>query len=1375
MQRVRWLVSVAMRRRFTPIVWMGLMMLVGILGWPWTVRGIEPEGREVMYLYPGGPLVGKFTADEQKLGIQVLALTDEKIEKNELNLSSCRLIVIVGIRELNNKNAFKDFFASLKKQQPKLRIVVDARAYAFLEQNLPDLIASGALEKNTQIEKYSGFEAMSDENQRRLLGYLAITYLGRPGTIEQPEKYENRWFYHPDHPGTFGSLKEFLQWAQEHGKNLNAPRALVETNIGHILWMNQKIIDALVRESEKRGLLAVAMNTIEEPYEKVMREFKPDVLLLLTGKSGRIEFYADLGAPRLQPMFLMGESIDQWQSSENVDKKKDPTAARMGMMLVTRESQGVIEPRVVAGPLETNRDFSKPNIPIPARLERFVSRAMAYVRLAKKVNAEKKIAIQYLGPPDKGEMLAGTPDSLMAESVLELLKRMKAEGYGIEVLPRNPQELIEWMIHHGRQILSAAPKDLDSLARSGLAALVPVETYQRWFEAKVPKQQQAAVVKDWGAAPGKFMVWRDDRGKQFFVIPKIDLGNVILVPKQFPEIEDMLGQDVREALLARIKNDPYGVVPSHNELAANFWIEESFKADALLVWGFLIMDYTLPRKMIGLRDSDWPDILMGDMPNFRPWPVSELHWSLPARRRTSSVLLDHLTAPDTAAGLSDELLNLSNDILKWDSLPEGALESRFRASITRQVREAHLDRDLHFDLKNDHILTAAEVQRVLGYLNDIQHEKINTEYHVFGQPPPDNQMIPTVANCLSGRFLEGLAEVIQIPPGKKRLGSERKNFLRQKAEQVLEGIFRKKLSMAEAVTAAGGNLGARGLPEKLAEGIRTAQQLYEGFSKTTQEIENTLLALNGRFVPPGPGNLPERNPSVVPTGRNLYVMNPEEIPSRPSWELGKQLVDQLLAEQRKIDGRVPAKIGLSLDFRSTMMDYGVMESQILYLIGARPVWDASNRVVDVEIIPAKELGRPRIDVFIETYDYYTDYLESRLRLWDKAIRLVSALDEPGNNLFKNRARISKELQSDGVPAARAEILSNARIFAMAPEQVSFIHFLLLEKTGDWDSRRELVDVYLAERDYAYTEGSWGEKTPQVYRRQLQGTDVVLKNITRGGPLGGAWYNGGNLSLVIKELTGKDPDYFIADLRNPGEEQMVRAEDLLQRDFRATLLNRAWIEGMIKENYAGAQQIAGLVFSTLGWKINRNNSIPDDVWQAVVDIYLRDKLDLKIRDWFEEKNPYAFQGMTENLLEAVRKEYWRPDEATLMAIATAYAESVVRHGLRENGEVNEKLVAFLGRTMSAPGSESTSGQSAKELLEQFRQRLATELPMQLKGSAPTQEVTGQKLQATESERDASQPSHSVWSIVIIASLLILLLAIGLWKKTGAFRHGKRRSD
>ncbi|HCO22377.1 MAG TPA: cobalamin biosynthesis protein CobN, partial [Gimesia maris] len=157
-----------------------------------------------------------------------------------------------------------------------------------------------------------------------------------------------------------------------------------------------------------------------------------------------------------------------------------------------------------------------------------------------------------------------------------------------------------------------------------------------------------------------------------------------------------------------------------------------------------------------------------------------------------------------------------------------------------------------------------------------------------------------------------------------------------------------------------------------------------------------------------------------------------------------------------------------------------------------------------------------------------------------------------------------------------------------------------------------------------------------------------------------WYKGGSLSLAIKHLTGKEPEWFFSDVRDPDQASMVNAEDALRKDYRVRLFNRKWIEGMMKEGYAGADQIAVHVSNTMGWKIMRENSVTDETWNEIVDIYIRDKRNLNIRKWFESENPFAYQEVTEILLESARKEYWKPSPETLQEVATEYAKSVARH-------------------------------------------------------------------------------------------------------------------
>lgn len=45
-------------------------------------------------------------------------------------------------------------------------------------------------------------------------------------------------------------------------------------------------------------------------------------------------------------------------------------------------------------------------------------------------------------------------------------------------------------------------------------------------------------------------------------------------------------------------------------------------------------------------------------------------------------------------------------------------------------------------------------------------------------------------------------------------------------------------------------------------------------------------ALNGEYTEPGPGGDPIRNPSVLPTGKNIHALDPQSIPtavSAPAW------------------------------------------------------------------------------------------------------------------------------------------------------------------------------------------------------------------------------------------------------------------------------------------------------------------------------------------------------------------------------------------------------------------------------------------------------------------------------------------------------------
>jgi cobalamin biosynthesis Mg chelatase CobN len=157
----------------------------------------------------------------------------------------------------------------------------------------------------------------------------------------------------------------------------------------------------------------------------------------------------------------------------------------MGMMIATREGQGFIEPRVVAGSLVASSDFSQPMVPIPDRLERFVARAAAYARLAKKPNQDKKIAVQYLGPPEKLEIATAYVQSVVryghreSGEVNEKLELFLARTLLAPALDSRAGQTAKALLEQYRQ------KTASEMAAPKLAAL-PVQYQPKAKESAIP-------------------------------------------------------------------------------------------------------------------------------------------------------------------------------------------------------------------------------------------------------------------------------------------------------------------------------------------------------------------------------------------------------------------------------------------------------------------------------------------------------------------------------------------------------------------------------------------------------------------------------------------------------------------------------------------------------------------------------------------------------------------------------------------------------------------------------------------------------------------------------------------------------------------------
>ncbi len=101
------------------------------------------------------------------------------------------------------------------------------------------------------------------------------------------------------------------------------------------------------------------------------------------------------------------------------------------------------------------------------------------------------------------------------------------------------------------------------------------------------------------------------------------------------------------------------LVPPHHYLAFYLWLRREFAAcmrsahlgkHGNLEW--------LPGKSTGLSADCTPDAILGPVPHLYPFIVNDPGEGIQAKRRTSAVIIDHLTPPMTRAELHDDLARM---------------------------------------------------------------------------------------------------------------------------------------------------------------------------------------------------------------------------------------------------------------------------------------------------------------------------------------------------------------------------------------------------------------------------------------------------------------------------------------------------------------------------------------------------------------------------------------------------------------------------------------------------------------------------------------------------------------------------------------------
>ncbi|MEX0429099.1 cobaltochelatase subunit CobN [Nocardioides sp. DS6] len=952
-----------------------------------------------------------------------------------------------------------------------------------------------------------------------------------------------------------------------------------------------------------------------------------------------VERIAALGIPVLQGLSLTS-SRAEWEASDD------------GVTPIDSASQVAIpefDGRIITVPFsfkEIDEDGLPRYVADAERCTRLARLAVNHARLRRVPNAEKRIALMLSAYPTKHARIGNAVGLDTPVSAVRLLRRLRDEGYdvgdGFGVLDLEDEtEAGDRLIH---ALIAAGGQDEDWLTSGQLTdahVRVPADDYRAWT-ADLPATLRDQIVAAWGEAPGRLFVnAAPDSGEKEIVLACLQAGNVALMiqpPRGFGENP------------VAIYHDP-DLAPSHHYLAAYRWVEQGFKAHAVVHLGKHGSMEWLPGKNAALSAACATDAVIGSLPLVYPFLVNDPGEGAQAKRRAHAVIVDHLVPPMARAesygdiARLEQLLDEHANIASMDPAKLPAI----RGEIWQLMRSAEMHRDLGLDDRPEDDDFDDFLLHVDGWLCEIKDAQIRDGLHVLGGAPVGEARVNLVLAILRAAQVWG-GQDHAVPGLRTALGltSEQAttevDVVEAEARALVEAMEKADWDPAEVTR-------LHHDPEVQTVLRFAATEVVPRLARTTDELDAVLTALAGGFVRPGPSGSPLRGlVNVLPTGRNFYTVDPRAVPSRLAWQTGQAMAESLVQRYLDETGTHPTSVGLSVWGTSAMRTSGDDIAEVLALLGVRPVWDeASRRVRDLAVVPLAELGRPRIDVTVRISGFFRDAFPHVVAMLDDAVRLVAALDEP-DSLNYVRAHTRTDLAEHG-----DERRATTRIFGSKPGSYG-AGILQAVESGSWRDDADLAEVYTAWGGFAYGRGLEGAPAADDMRANYRRIKVAAKNVdTREHDIADSddyfQYHGGMVATV-RALTGEDPKAYVGDSTSPDAVRTRTLGEETARVFRARVVNPRWIAAMRRHGYKGAFELAATVDYLFGL----------DATAGVVHDWMYDKLaheyvlDQETNEFLRRSNPWALRGIVERLHEAAERGLWaEPDAETLAALQQAYLD------------------------------------------------------------------------------------------------------------------------
>lgn len=1076
--------------------------------------------------------------------------------------------------------------------------------------------------------------AGSEENLSALISCLVDRYADGPrkvyrGTLKiaDPIDYPDVGIYHPRMKGRIGDDPDQIPARAIGAVREKRGRVGVLVLRSYPLAGNTAHYDGVIASLEARGLEVVpAFASGLDARPAIDRYFTKngkatiDALVSLTGFSlvggpayndarAAEAVLSGLDVPYMAAHPVEFQTIDQWASSDRGLLPVEQT-----IMVAIPELDGASGPIVFGGragaPGVPCRGCDKACVCETAnkardmmacteRADLLARRVERLVGLRRKTHAERHVAIVLFNfPPNAGN--TGTAAYLgVFESLLNTMKALKAEGYAVD-LPANVDEL-----RSGLVVGNAAQHG----AHANVAVKIAADDHvrrERWLKQ---------IEGQWGSAPGK----QQSDGRSIFVLGR-HFGNV------FVGIQPAFGYEGDPMRLLFEK----GFAPTHAFSAFYRYLKEDFHADVVLHFGTHGALEFMPGKQAGLSEADWPDRLIGDLPNVYLYASNNPSEGTIAKRRSAATLVSYMTPPIASAGLYRGLLDLKATIERYrGTVPEADAERRAIAPVL-QAQAAAVDLSPAEPAWAEETIDS-EVRRIAAAVLELEYTLIPHGLHVVGEASTPAERID---------FLQAIAEA-----------SHAARPARSAIEALVAGA-----GPDVAVKMAGPDAGPDPLAmfRALAETDRLLAQDHE--------IKGLMRALDGRFIAPAPGGDVLRTPAVLPTGRNLHGFDPFRIPSAFAIVDGAKQATKLLTRHLADGNPLPETVALVLWGTDNLKSEGGPIGQALALLGAEPRFDGYGRLAGATLLPLESLGRPRIDVVLTLSGIFRDLMPLQTKMLAEACFLAASADEsPEMNYVRKHALAHMAKTGCDIETAGLRVFSNA-------DGAYGANVNLLVDNGRWDDEDELAETYQRRKSFAYGRNGKALRQPELLEGMLATVDLAYQNLESvelGVTTIDQYFDtlGGISRAARRARGGVSIPVYIGD-QTRGEGQVRTLGEQIALETRTRMLNPKWYEGLLKHGYEGVRQIEVAVTNTMGWSATTGDVAPW-VYQQITRTFM---LDEDMRKRLAELNPTAAAKVANRLIEAHERKYWTPDPEMLETLRRAGEELEDRLEGVSNGTV-----------------------------------------------------------------------------------------------------------